>query len=101
MQGNYFVTPHAVRQFQDRIARLEYDEARQVIIDALAVAPSERYAVTRNGKALRIKVKRPFCFRAIIAPGEGALPAVITILRACKPGKNKKLEEAYHATAAH
>lgn len=101
MQGDFFVTPHAVRQFQRRIARLEYEEARQVIIDALSVVALDDYQATRNGKALCIRVREPLAFRALIVEGEGEQPAVATILRSGNTGANRRKLEAHHAAAAH
>ncbi len=81
INGPVFVTPHAVRAFRDRIAPLPYEEARAAILRELdehtvSVRPSENrqsvVARTRGGRYL---------FRAVIGPGEGPLPAVITILK--------------------
>ncbi len=80
--GLAFVTPHAVRQFQDRIALLTYEQALAAIIHGL-----EQYSNIRplsNGVGFRVRVRRPFPLRAIIRPpqdGTGELPVVITILK--------------------
>lgn len=82
--GRYFVTPHAVKQFRARIApRLSYDQALGAIIRGLEETESEPKPC-HSGKAVYIRVRRPYAFRAVIAPGEGELPAVITILRSGK-----------------
>lgn len=80
-EGKYFVGPHAVRQFQRRIApRLSYEEARRAILEGLEnTASTPRPAQCGVGYYLR--VRRPYSFRALIGPGKGELPAVITILR--------------------
>jgi hypothetical protein len=95
--GNYFITPHAVRKFQERIARLPYDEALGIIAKSVSDAPIERHSVTQNGRAMSIRVASPFDFRAVIAPGHdaGAKPAVVTILKSGKPGRNRKKLDEY------
>lgn len=78
--GDFFITPHAVRQFQSRIApRLTYEQALGAIIRGLRDA--KNFHLTANGKARYV--------RAVIKEGEeSAQPAVITILRS---GRGKKL----------
>ncbi len=85
--GDFFVTPHAVRQFQSRIApRLTYEQALGAVIRELRAAPEPR--PTENGKAHYVRTRGEWKFRAVIAAGEdGAKPAVITILRS---GKSRK-----------
>lgn len=79
--GQVFVTPHAVRQFIERIAPMAYEQALGAIIRELdehcvSVKPScsgkAAIARTRGGR---------YDFRAVIGPGQGPLPAVITILK--------------------
>ncbi len=94
--GRYFITPHAVQQFQARVARLEYTECIRVIADALEAAPIERHAVTYNGTAMRVRVRKPFHFRAIIVPGD-PLPVVTTILKSGKRGQNRGRMQLYAA----
>ena len=84
--GEFFITPHAVEQFRRRIAPwMSYEEALGTIIRELDGAGELR--PTRNGKAYYVRTKGEWCFRAVIGPGEGQRPAVITILRG---GKSKK-----------
>lgn len=80
--GPAFVTPHAVRQFQARIAHLPYELALAAIIRGLSKPANTR--PTSNGRAVRVRVRRPYQFRAIVRPsqgGQGHLPIVVTILR--------------------
>lgn len=84
--GNFFVTPHAVRQFQDRVAFLPYDEVVGLIVQSLDEAPPGK--VSENGKALQVRVSEPFDFRAVIVPGnppDQPKPVVVTILKSGKP----------------
>src|SRR5690554_2939776 len=100
--GNVFVTPHAVRQFQRRIAPLPYHAALAAIIHGVTAVPAAAWRVTANGAAVCVRVRRPFQFRALLQAGEGAYPAVVTILKSGKRGANRKRLEAYrHATATH
>lgn len=86
--GDFFITPHAVRQFQDRIAPwMSYEQALGAIIRGLRNA--EELRPTTNGKAYYVRVDSEWQFRAVIREGE-FLPAVITILRSGKGNKRKK-----------
>ena len=83
--GDYFITPHAVRQFQTRIAPwMTYEQALAVIIRELSDAGELR--PTMNGRAHYVRTNGEWRFRAVIREGR-IQPAVITILRG---GKGKK-----------
>ena len=58
--GEFFVTPHAVTQFQLRIAPLEESVARNVIEDGIWQATN--VTVLPDGATLRVRTKRPFPF---------------------------------------
>jgi hypothetical protein len=79
--GPAFVTPHAVRQFQERIERLPYNHALAGILHSLQTAGSPR--PTANGAALYVRTEAPYRFRAVLKPPQhrGQLPAVVTILK--------------------
>jgi len=86
--GDFFITPHAVRQFQDRIAPwMSYEQALGAIIRGLH--NTEEFRPTINGKAYYVRVDGEWQFRAVIREGD-FLPAVITILRSGKGNKRKK-----------
>lgn len=79
--GPAFVGPHPIAQFRSRIAPLSYEQARAAILAELAEhTVSVRPAQSGAGVIVRTRGGR-YAFRALIGPGEGALPAVITILR--------------------
>lgn len=83
--GDYFITPHAVRQFQTRIAPwMTYEQALAAIIRELRSAGELR--PTMNGRAYYVRTNGEWRFRAVIREGQ-IQPAVITILRG---GKGKK-----------
>lgn len=86
IDGEYFVTPHAVHQFIERIPgyrRFSFEGARAVIIASMrdhvhSVRP------TQNGVATCIRVRSPHVnFRALVAaPSDNeSCPSVVTILR--------------------
>ena len=80
-RGIAFVTPHAVHQFQARIApHLDFDAARDAILDGLAQLSNSR---RRLDGSVRVRVRRPYPFRAVVMapPDDRRLPAVVTILR--------------------
>lgn len=87
--GNFYITPHAVRQFQKRCApELSYNQALGAVIRGLREngGPPK---LCSNGTACVIRVAGGQCnFRAVIDPRrrEGPLPVVATIL----PGKTSK-----------
>ncbi|HEX6940905.1 MAG TPA: hypothetical protein VF158_15920 [Longimicrobiales bacterium] len=82
--GRFFVTPHAVERFRQRIApHLTYEQALGAIIRGLDATDSERRPA-QSGTRYYIRVRRPYAFRALIVPGEGPLPAVATVLRSGK-----------------
>lgn len=85
IRGNFFVTPHAVHQFQRRIADIGYERARDCILDGLAYhAMPLRWG--RDTQCYRVRVRSatgyPYDFRAVIGPPEAGkrLPVVMTIL---------------------
>ena len=90
LAGEFFVTPHAVRQFQKRIAPLSYNEALAVIIRGTSTVSVDRYSVTSNGVALCIRVSEPLAFRAIVNEGAGAQMAITTILRSGLTKHNRR-----------
>jgi len=80
--GEVYVTPHAVEQFQARIAPLPSNHALAAIIRELAEhARDPRPCASGRGIVVRTRGGR-YAFRAVIGPGiNGLKPAVITILR--------------------
>ena len=79
--GQVFVTPHAVRQFQERIAPLPENHALAAIIHSVARPRTVR--PTRNGRGFTVRTEAPFRIRAIVMPPPepGGLPSVVTVLR--------------------
>src|SRR5438132_427781 len=55
-----FVTPHAVEQFQKRIAPMDAAKARQMILDGIHQSTDVR--VLPDGATLRVRTQRPFPF---------------------------------------
>lgn len=80
IDGEYFVTPHAVRQFQSRVCALDYAAARAAIIEGL-----RSYRGTPKhlgGGAVGMRVRRPYDFRVVVASGRrGGCPAVVTVIQ--------------------
>lgn len=66
--GDFFITPHAVRQFQSRIAPwMTYEEALSTVIRELRGAKD--FHITENGKARYVRTRSQWQFRAVIAAG--------------------------------
>ena len=55
-----FVTPHAVEQFQKRIASMDAAKARLMILDGIRQATD--VCVLPDGATLRVRTQRPFPF---------------------------------------
>jgi hypothetical protein len=85
IEGPVFITPHAVRQFQARIApAMTFDAARTALIEGIvAHAVSVRPTQNRRGVTIRVRGGR-HAFRAVVMPpvSPGLAPAVVTVLRA-------------------
>ena len=78
----FFVSAHAVAQFQSRIAPMEGAIARRVIEDGIRQATNVN--VLPDGATLRVRTKRPFPFefRAyLVFDKERRHPVVTTIVR--------------------
>jgi len=78
--GKYFITPHAVRQFQRRMAwRMTYEEALAEIIKGLKYDIKSIKESPTNATIIRVNGK--WKFRAVVRDG-----VVITILKSGKKG---------------
>lgn len=80
--ASFFVTPHAVEQFQKRIAPLDDDAALRAITDGINQATNVR--ALPDGQTWRVRTKRPFPyeFRAFcVADPQRGHPVVVTVLR--------------------
>lgn len=91
-----FITPHAVNQFRERIAgvAMTYEAARDAIIRELhehGRAP----VPTSNGRAWMVRTRGgEYEFRAVIGPGEGPAPAVVTILASGRSRQAQRVKRA-------
>lgn len=80
--ADFFVTPHAVAQFQKRIAPLDDDTALRTITEGITGATNVN--VLPDGQTWRVRTKRPFPygFRAFcVMDQQRGHPVVVTILR--------------------
>jgi hypothetical protein len=96
--GRAFVTPHAVMRFQERVSTLFYDAALGAIIKGLE-SPSKTYS-SGHGKGLIVEVKEPYEFKAVLMPGEGGKPAVVTILESEKENDAARARRSLRRKAA-
>lgn len=80
ISGRWFVTPHAVHRYQERVRRgLTYEQALAELINA---AESARFVRdTRDGLQLW-RAGKPTRARLIVGPGEGGRMALVTVLPA-------------------
>jgi hypothetical protein len=78
--GNFFITPHALHRFQQRICPLSESDALAAIIKSLA-NPAVSAKLQKDGTTVRVRTRTPFKFRAFITPPkcDGDYPAVVTI----------------------
>lgn len=89
MIGKYFITPHAIEQFRNRIHNLPYEDVLAIILkglqdNAMPARPSE------NGDSdyirVRAKAVGDYNFRAVVRDG-----VCVTILKSGK-GKHAKFK---------
>jgi hypothetical protein len=80
IDGDVFITPHAVRQYQARARAgwsMQFEEARAHLVEQVAKA----HAVKPTGHgAVLFRGPKPERLRLLIGPGEGDMPALITVL---------------------
>ena len=74
-----FVTPHAVAQFQKRIAPMDAAKARQMILDGIRQSTDVR--VLPDGATLRVRARRPFPFEWSLEGPGGAGVSTCTLGR--------------------
>lgn len=89
ISGPVFVTPHAVRQFQNRIYRLDYGAAREAISEGVVeaiLACRIKPSSPGHGESITVRARKKWNFRAVIVPPvDGrALPVVVTVLKSGK-----------------
>lgn len=86
--GPAFVTPHALRRFRERIARLPDDQARAAILRGLRAPIAYRRGRRRDGTPVVdvAAVSAPYRFVAtlVAAATPGLLPAVVTVTPATR-----------------
>lgn len=77
---NLFVTPHAIEQFQQRIAPLPDAKACWFIHEGIRLSPNRK--LLPDGNTLRIRTRRPFPFefRAICVFDHGRGHWVVTTI---------------------
>ncbi len=76
--GKFFVTPHAVRQFQSRIHNIEWNDALAVIIKGIDGTRNIKYSENKASYVYHVTglTELKYKFRAVIKND-----AVVTILR--------------------
>lgn len=83
IRGSVFVGPHAVARYRTRIRPgLTYDEAR----DELIAATQDAHPVRRSGDCVILRTGRRYGrIRLVVGPGDGPLPALVTVLPGWDP----------------
>jgi hypothetical protein len=98
---NLFISPHAIEQFQQRIAQLPEARAREFILEGVHLATNVR--VLPDGISLRIRTCRPFPFefRAFcMLDAERGRYVVTTIVRGASNVTRKQQRKARHPTVS-
>ncbi len=86
IEGQFFITPHAVRRYQARVRRVDYEDARQALINALAGEVRAHYRGQQDGVwIVRIRATAAHRdYRLLIDTRQRGpdqpLPAVVTVL---------------------
>ena len=78
--GGYFITPHALHCFQQRICPLPENDALAAIIKSLS-NPCVSAKLQKDGTTVRVRTRNPFKFRVFVTPPlcPGDCPSVVTI----------------------
>lgn len=75
--GRWFISPHAVRRYRERLRpRLTYEQA---LVELVRMASGARY-VRRLDSGLELWRLGPSRVRGIVGPGVGPLPVLVTVL---------------------
>lgn len=85
VSGQWYITPHSVHQYIARVRACSYDDA---LADLIAISNRAHYVKhvlggceLWRGPRTRIgKGRRTGGIRLIVGPGEGSLPALLTVL---------------------
>jgi hypothetical protein len=81
IEGDVFITPHAVRQYQTRTRAgrgMQFEAARAHLVEQVAKARAIK--PTGRGGAVLFRGPKPERLRLVIGPGEGDKPALVTVL---------------------
>lgn len=77
MTGRWFITPHAVQRYRQRVRECSYEEALAVLVDW-----SERahYVKQRNDGAELWRGPKPLRLRLVVGKREDGAPQLVTVL---------------------
>lgn len=90
MATRIHVTEHAIDQFRRRIMSLPRATVRHVIAAAVQASDPAGWSPAENEQAIRVQIREPFLFRALLRLGEGDALTVVTILRYGNRGAGRK-----------
>lgn len=78
--GRWFITPHAVEQFRERAAWQQGRDYESALVELIDESKGARF-VKRLDSGLELwRGPRPRRMRYLVGPGEGDLPALVTVL---------------------
>jgi len=85
--GRFFITPHAVQRYRERVPgaeRLTYEQALAELIRESETA----HFIKPLGNGLDLwRGRKPHRLRFRVSPAvDGRLPQLVTVLRGCDPG---------------
>jgi hypothetical protein len=84
MNGRWFITPHAVDQYRRRVHQCSHDEARD---DLIALSARAHFVKPLHSGCELWRTGKPHRLRLIVGPGEGDMPALVTVLAGCDRGR--------------
>jgi hypothetical protein len=85
--GRWFVTPHAARQFRDRAGWQRADDYESALVELIDESRAAHFVKVLDSGLELWRGPKPRRLRYIVGPGEGNLPALVTVLRSHDKGQ--------------
>lgn len=77
LKGRWYVTPHAVDQYRKRIHKCSRNEA---LAELISISQRARFVKMAYGDCEMWRSRGRLRLRLIVGPGDGELPALVTVL---------------------
>lgn len=85
--GRWFITPHAAKQFRDRAGWQRADDYESALVELIDESRAAHFVKVLDSGLELWRGPKPRRLRYIVGPGEGSLPALVTVLRSHDKGQ--------------